>query len=709
MAELEETGVRLVAEDSDTFSSNLNQAADATTAFDGAAAAATGGISVFGEIAVGALREIGSIAVDALGSAAQAAIGFFQDGFASAGEAEQQMVRINTLLKNGGDASGLTSEQVQNLATKFMDLAGGTDDTVLAIEEMGLRMGNISADQMPSFIQNTLDLAAATGTDATNAARLFAQAQEDPISALGRFKKMGILVDEQTKAQIKSMQDAGDTAGAFALLMDRVGQATGGSAAAQAQTFSGRLEILKGHIGEAGEAIFSGLLPPLETLFQNVITPALPLIDEMSAKIGSALAVFASGDIVGGLEGFGAAINVVIPGATNFFYELAAQVGKVIQFFQAELPLVQGIATSAFSAIGGAVQSVAGFFTQSLLPAIQTVTGDAQTEMPSFKEIFENVMHAVGTAITIAANFITNVLVPAATAAVAWFVTNWPQIKATAQAVFDQVQSIIQTVMPIIQTIISTVLTAIQQFWDAHGAAILTILSNLWALVQTNVQTAMTFFQNVITVALNLIHAFWDTWGTTIMAVLTNMWDAIQNALEAFADIFKGDWEDFGERIRAIWDDNWENVKLILTNAVDALKNMDWGAIGTSIMQGIANGITAGAEWIKSALLSAASAAWQAITGFFSSHSPSLKFAGLGQDLMEGLSMGITGNAGAPVSAMTNAAMATFAPAAMMTGAVSNTSIRSGGNASFGDVHINNGMDQASFEARVRQVVQGMI
>ena len=199
---LEESGVRLVAENQREFEGALDSANESLAGFGRQAEASGGLLEGFGEIAIGALRRVGEIAVDALFQAGAAVGQFVTDSFESALQAEQQMTRIENVIRATGGAAGLTAERAAELGVQFQNLAGGTDDTVLAIEEMALRMGNVTAEQMPQFIQTALDLAAATGVDAVSGARLLAQAQEDPVSALMRFRRQGILFSEQQEEQI---------------------------------------------------------------------------------------------------------------------------------------------------------------------------------------------------------------------------------------------------------------------------------------------------------------------------------------------------------------------------------------------------------------------------------------------------------------------------------------------------------------------------
>lgn len=97
----------------------------------------------------------------------------------------------------------------------------------------------------------------------------------------------------------------------------------------------------------------------------------------------------------------------------------------------------------------------------------------------------------------------------------------------------------------------------------------------------------------------------------------------VQMIFDAFKLAFSGDWEGFGKKIREIWDLGWENIKKAFTGAWDSLKNIDWGELGSNIIQGIANGITGAVDWIVKAAENVGGAALAAIKGFLGISSPS--------------------------------------------------------------------------------------
>jgi hypothetical protein len=104
--------------------------------FSGVLDSAAGGLARLGDVA-GKLAAVGLAAAAAGATALAGGLAF---SIAQALEGEKILTRLDTVIRSTGGAAGLTTEAAQDLATQFMNLAGGTDDTVLAIEEMALRM-----------------------------------------------------------------------------------------------------------------------------------------------------------------------------------------------------------------------------------------------------------------------------------------------------------------------------------------------------------------------------------------------------------------------------------------------------------------------------------------------------------------------------------------------------------------------------------------
>ena len=475
------------------------------------------------EVLTGALRRVGEIAVDAFLQAGQAVVGFAADSFQSALDAEQAMTRIEQVIQSTGGAAGLTAEDVADLGVEFQNLAGGTDDTVIAIEEMALRMGNISKDEMPDFIQTTLDLAAATGVDAVQAARLLAQAQEDPLSVMARLQKQGILFSEDLRTQAKAMMDAGDTAGAFALVMGRVTEATSGAAAAQAGTLAGQWEIFKNTISEAGEAAASALLPVLHQLTDNILPVLVPLLTELGTAFGAAFGALLEGDIGGAIEVFGE--------------------------FDSIRAIIQGLGIDLYSVSG----------------TVENFVENAQAQFAAFLVAVQPIVDAAQNLVTV-------------------FMASMPQIEQTVANMVAFVGGLIEQFSPAIVANVTTALDAITLFWQNHGAQIMAIVQIAWEFISTTVGVALTLLSAAIALAMEAINGdwagAWETVKTTFISVMDSILSIVGMDLDSFIETWQGTFDLALQIIQTVWGNIVQAVKDAVAGILGAILNVIAGIQG---------------------------------------------------------------------------------------------------------------------------------
>jgi len=152
-------------------------------------------------------------------------------------------------------------------------------------------------------------------------------------------------------------------------------------------------------------------------------------------------------------------------------------------------------------------------------------------------------------------------------------------------------------------------------------------------------------------------------------------WDALMNSLQPIFDVFRaameGDWTAFGENLRIVWDNFWaaigeaftnfgiwmlETVATLVVDIITWFMETDWLAVGTNIIQGIADGITNGIKIVGDAVVRVVKAAWDAAKGFLGIDSPSKLFAEIGQNMMLGMGGGIDQFAQVPATATVEAA-----------------------------------------------------
>ncbi len=163
--------------------------------------------------------------------------------------------------------------------------------------------------------------------------------------------------------------------------------------------------------------------------------------------------------------------------------------------------------------------------------------------------------------------------------------------------------------------------------------------ANNWGGIQ---EITFTTIANIMAAVQGVVDFFVMVWNNplvqqVVQTVLTN----VTALFAAFKAAFSGDWYAFGENLRAIWDNNWkllvtvfqtvvpmliEGAKNLISNVINTFQGINWGDVGMNIVLGIANGITSSVGFIVDAAQSAASAAYEAVTGFLGIHSESKLF-----------------------------------------------------------------------------------
>lgn len=463
-------------------------------------------------------------------------------------DAEKTQAALAQVLKSTGNQAGLTQDKANELAQQFKDLAGGSDDAILALETIGLRAGTIAADQMPAFIQTSLDLGAVLGDNAS-AAELLARAQEDPLAAMARLNKAGIVFSASLKDQIKQLVKTGDTAGATALILDRVGEATGGAAAANADTLSGKWEVLQGRLLDAAEGIGTALLPVLTDLFDNVIAPALPIIEELATGFGLAIQALTEGDIGGAFDVLGEFFNNVLPGSAELFYSLG---GAANEFFDS---LANG--TNQLQPIFDAFQN--------LFAAIQEQMPAMQSSGQAFIDWLQGAFGILGPQ-----------LIENLTGAVNSLAEIWRQHG-------DEITEVVRIAFEIIVATIGGAFTLLSGIVTAG----LELLNGDWDGAWKTMQDTFTAFMNmVLSIAGTDLPAFVEQWRTNwellqiiINKVLMDMTAGIQTWIINTINTLKGYYEQF----KQIGADLIGNITLGVMQGVDLLIKAAKGAVESAI------------------------------------------------------------------------------------------------------------------------------
>jgi len=260
-------------------------------------------IAAFGKKAAAAFAVATAAAVAYAGKLAV-------DGVKAAIQDEQAQLRLANALRQ---ATGATDAQIK--ATEDMilqtSLATGVADDQLRPALQRLAVSTKDTTEAQKLLTLALDISKASGKDLETVANALGKAQDGNVAALGRLG-LGL-----SKAELSTLT--------FTQVQQRLADLYGGAAAANAETFQGKIDRLKVGFDEAKESLGAALLPEIEKFIGFLNETGIPSLNAFIAGLTG------EGGLNSGFtetqknaEAFGKAINVVagiISGLITFIRE----------------------------------------------------------------------------------------------------------------------------------------------------------------------------------------------------------------------------------------------------------------------------------------------------------------------------------------------------------------------------------------------------
>ena len=204
--------------------------------------------------------KVSAVAFSALGLAATK---FGIDAVKAAAKDQQAQLKLAKTLQNVTKATDAQIASTEKFITT-QQFATGVSDTQLrpSLETLVRATGDVTKAQ--DLLKLGLDVSAGSGRDLESISLALAKAQGGQFTALQR---LGIVIPDN----IKKSKD-------FAKVQEYLNKLFGGQAAVAANTFAGKIAILKQRLQEAQETIGGLLLPiltKLVTAFTNNVMPAI--------------------------------------------------------------------------------------------------------------------------------------------------------------------------------------------------------------------------------------------------------------------------------------------------------------------------------------------------------------------------------------------------------------------------------------------------
>jgi len=214
-------------------------------------------------------------------------IGLLTSSVQSFADAESAQTKLTAALRAQHLATPEVIAQYNELATTFQDTTVYGDDLITSMEALLVQVGGIMPGQMRAALQASADLASGLGIDLESATNLVAKAAAGHTETLGKY---GIQVSES------ALRTKG-----FDAVLEAINRQFGGQAAAQVDTYSGKVAQMANSWDNMKEAIGKFIVTnPIIESTMRAITNALETGDKKAGAFGTSLEELAKKGHLGG-------------------------------------------------------------------------------------------------------------------------------------------------------------------------------------------------------------------------------------------------------------------------------------------------------------------------------------------------------------------------------------------------------------------------
>ena len=269
-------------------------------------------------------------------------------------------------------------------------------------------------------------------------------------------------------------------------------------------------------------------------------------------------------------------------------------------------------------------------------------------------------------------------------------VTLTPMLTESFQQVIQMIVDALPTMLPMLIEggltlflgIVTALAEATPQIMEALSIALITLIQMLPELIPSLLEAAFTFFSAIVTAIFTKGPEILAALGTALSQLLQMVVENGPAMLAKFGELMGKAKEGISQKAEQIWT----ALKQAVKDALDKVTSIDFGKVGSDIIEGIKNGLTGAAGKLASAAREAATTALNAAKDFLGIASPSKVFRDqVGKMMIQGAIVGIEDETGLLDSAVHKAFDVDLQPNALAAGALTAPVY----NVSFNDVSLN--------------------
>lgn len=613
-----------------------------------------------------------------LGAIGVAVTGLLKSATDSATTAEEKTDTISNLLQNQGLTADEASQSIKNFTGRITEMssfsAGEAKDALQVLTEKGMSAGTALANS--ALLAN---VAAGSHKTLAESADLLANAYNGKTKAL---TALGIL----TKDEAKQLGDSENATISMADVQDRLNQRFGGAAAANLETYSGKLKENTNEINSAKTAIGTALLPILAEIADmaaKVLIPVANFIKENPKLTAAILAIIAViGTLVGGLSllttvtgAFGITLDVAILPTIGLVVlaiaALAAGAILIVKNWSSISAFFEGI----WSGIKSTFTGIGDWFKNTFKAGKE----GAQNAWSGLSSWFSNLWSGIKNGIVAAWNGIKIAIMTVASPIINGVLNLWNSMKGGIETAFDGIKNIVQGAWEIIKNIIMIPVLLICDLVTGNFSKIGSDMGHIWANIQAGAQQVWNGIKEYFLGVLQAITGFFTTEWNGIVNISTAIWNGLKDFFTGLWDGIKTiavkAWNGISTFFATFWKNEIQGWKNIINTLLDFFRNLPAnfsdlvGKIGDAIIHGFDNAISfiknlpaEALQWgkdiingIVNGIKSAASAVSDAVSGIaqnirsflhFSTpdQGPLADFDSYMPDMMGTLASGITKN-----------------------------------------------------------------
>jgi len=233
---------------------------------------------------------LGKVAAIGAGAGIVALGGILATSVKEAMESQKALAQLDAVLESTGKAAGVSKKGLTDMASALQRTTTFSDEAVIGAQSLLLTFTKIKGPQVEGATRAVLDMSTALKTDLQTSAIQVGKALNDPIAGMTALRRAGVSFTQEQIKVVKAMVATGDTLGAQKLILKELSTEFGGSAAAAADTFGGRMAQLKNSLGEVQETIGMALLPILQSLAEKLSAFLTEHQEDIKAFIDSIVA-----------------------------------------------------------------------------------------------------------------------------------------------------------------------------------------------------------------------------------------------------------------------------------------------------------------------------------------------------------------------------------------------------------------------------------